>query len=150
MIDYDYNFLHKTFCILSIYGGSDRLAPLICGVYGVDDAVLVNSLSQYGVHQVLEVPWFALLLDPAEDAAGQLGEIVHADLLVERLEQGVHEDLENLKPTTGQTLIANTLGPNLKLDLVWHEVLLHLGSSLVSLHKLLIVGSHDLKGNNLE
>ena len=97
MIDYDYNFLHKTFCILSIYGGSDRLAPLICGVYGVDDAVLVNSLSQYGVHQVLEVPWFALLLDPAEDAAGQLGEIVHADLLVEGLEQGVHEDLENLK-----------------------------------------------------
>ena len=58
--------------------------------------------------------------------------------------------MENLKPTRGQTLIANTSGPNLKLDLVWHEVLLHLGSSLVSLHKLLIVGSHDLKGNNLE
>ena len=64
-------------------GGQDRLAPLICGVYGVDDAVLVNCLSEYGVHQVLQVPGLALLLDPAEDAARELGEIVHADLLVE-------------------------------------------------------------------
>ena len=32
----------------------DRLAPLICGVYGVDETVLVNCLSQYGVHQVLQ------------------------------------------------------------------------------------------------
>ena len=47
-------------------------------------------------------------------------------------------------------MIANTSGPNLKLDLVRDQILLDLGGSLVSLHKLLIVGSHDLKGNNLE
>ena len=110
----------------------------------------MHGLPEDGVHEVLQVPGLALLLDPAEDAARELGEIVHADLLVEGLEQGVHEDLENLKPTTGQTLIANTSGPNLKLDLVRDQILLDLGGSLVSLHKLLIVGSHDLKGNNLE
>ena len=63
-------------------GGEGRLAPLICRVYGVDDAVLVNGLSENGVHQVLQVSRLALLLDPTEDAARELGEIVHADLLV--------------------------------------------------------------------
>ena len=88
----------------ALTGGSRaRLAPLICGVYGVDDGVLVNGLSEYGVHQVLQVAGLALLLDPTEDAARELGEVVHADLLVEGLEQGVHEDLENLKPIRGQS-----------------------------------------------
>ena len=129
----------------------DRLAPLICGVDGVDKTVLVNCLSQDGVHQVLQVSRFALLLDPTEDAARQLGEVVHADLLVEGLEQGVHEDLENLKPVRGRSYDKDSSsGPNLKLDLVRNQILLDLGGSLVSLHKLLIVSSHDLKGNDLE
>ena len=67
---------------------------------------------EYGKHEVLEVAWLALLLDPGEDTARQLGEVVHGDLqrqvcgrsgqegarhlLVERLEEGVHEDLEHL------------------------------------------------------
>ena len=129
----------------------DRLAPLICGVYGVDETVLVNCLSEYGVHQVLQVPRFTLLLDPTEDAARQLGEVVHADLLVEGLEQGVHEDLENLEPVRGQSYDNDSPSrPNLKLDLIRNQILLDLGGSLVSLHKLLIVSSHDLKGNDLQ
>ena len=109
---YDYNFYTITnnglFSIGSIMtaltsGSRARLAPLICGVYGVDDGVLVNGLSEYGVHQVLQVAGLALLLDPTEDAARELGEVVHADLLVEGLEQGVHEDLENLKPFGDQS-----------------------------------------------
>ena len=66
------------------------LTSLICGVYGVrgglaevNDAVLMHSLSQYGEHEVLQVPRLALLLNPAEDTAGQFSEVVHADLLVE-------------------------------------------------------------------
>ena len=38
---------------------------------------------------------------------------------------------------------------HLKLDLVRHEILLDLGSSLVSLHQLLVVSSHDLQSHNL-
>ena len=111
----------------------------------------MHGLPEDGVHEVLQVPGLALLLDPAEDAARELGEIVHADLLVEGLEQGVHEDLENLKPESEvRPTLTNPSGPNLKLDLVRDQILLDLGRSLVSLHKLLIVGSHDLKGNNLE
>ena len=45
----------------------------------------------------LQVPGLALLLNPGENAARQLGEVVHADLGVEGLEQGVHEDLEHLE-----------------------------------------------------
>ena len=45
----------------------------------------------------LEVPRLALLLYPAEHAPRQLGEVVHAHLLIEGLEQGIHEDLEHLR-----------------------------------------------------
>ncbi len=45
----------------------------------------------------LQVPGLALLLNPGENAARQLGEVVHAHLGVEGLEQGVHEDLEHLE-----------------------------------------------------
>ena len=38
---------------------------------------------------------------------------------------------------------------DLKLDLVWHEILLDLGRSLVSLHQLLVVSSHNLQSHNL-
>ena len=63
----------------------------------MNDAVLVHRLSQYGEHQVLQVARLALLLNPAEDAARQLREVVHADLLVKGLEQRVHKDLEHLQ-----------------------------------------------------
>ena len=38
---------------------------------------------------------------------------------------------------------------HLKLDFVRHEILLDLGSSLVSLHQLLVVSPHDLQSHNL-
>ena len=38
---------------------------------------------------------------------------------------------------------------DLKLDLVRHEILLDLGSSLVGLHQLLVVSSHNLQSHNL-
>ena len=39
---------------------------------------------------------------------------------------------------------------NLKLDFIRDEILLDLGCSLVSLDKLLVVCSHDLKSHDLQ
>jgi hypothetical protein len=48
-------------------------------------------------HEFLEELRLALFLEPREDAAGQLGEVVHPHVIVERPEQGVHQKLENLQ-----------------------------------------------------
>ena len=58
--------------------------------------------------------------------------------------------MENLKPESEvRPRPTHPAGANLKLDLVGNEILLDLRGSLVSFHQLLIVGSHDLKGDNL-
>lgn len=66
--------------------------------------------------------WLAVLLDPAEDAGGELLEAAHGDVAAEGLEQGVHDALEDVE-----------------LDLVGHLVLPRLGVVLVGLHDVLVV-----------
>ena len=87
----------------SLSGLAKLLVSLISRVQGLRVArvaglsLLLDGLSQDVVHQVLQVPGLALLLDPGEHTARQLGEVVHTHLGVEGLEQRVHEDLEHLE-----------------------------------------------------
>ena len=89
------------------FSGLEGLVVLISRISGlsigrvecstVDSLLLPDGLPQDGVHEVLQVPGLALLLDPVEDTPGQLSKVVHAHLLVEGLEQRVHEVLEHLQ-----------------------------------------------------
>ena len=74
-------------------------SPLHCSqsvaVSSRSDPSKGDIVSKYGSHlsEHLEISWFALLLNPRENAARKLGKVVHGHLLVEGLEQGVHENL---------------------------------------------------------
>ena len=118
----------------------------------------------------LQIPWFALFLNPRENAARKLGKVVHGHLLVEGLEQGVHEhlhlkrfhywsgNLTHLKYLEFGFIRNKVLRHRgcLFNEMLFNSTfftLLHISSFschlLVSLYQLLVVGSHDLEGNHL-
>ena len=99
----------------------------------------------------LEIARLAAFLDPGEHTARKLGEVVHWHLLVKRLEKWVHEHLEHLELFVKILVPSPSWKPSyLKLCLISDQIFRNLWRSHVSSHKLLVIGSHDLKCYNLK
>ena len=84
---------NQTHQVLKYYSVETTRKPLL--TFNLD--LLVERCWGSWTHGDLQVSRFTALLNPGEDTARKLGKVVHWNLLVEWLEQGVHEHLEHLE-----------------------------------------------------